>query len=596
MKKLIFTLLMAMMASAVLAQNGTWQINASGGISMPLGTYKNYIGRANDGPFAALSVDRYLNDASVRWGIGVDLRFLRHSMRPFDTLFFTNGYMSTDYHNEPRFTHMGAALGPTAAFKAGPVDLELFLRGGILLQQFPSFTRSVWVQGGGGGMVNVLDNHYTNNPENRALAWMGLGGARISYPLTERFSISLQADYLRTFGKTFGKDPSRFQVVHHGNFKEPDPDMEIKLGADDSAENLAEYFSPEPQHYNTFVQALNLSAGIRYTFGGKKSSRKKARKSRPVTRDPYVKPAPSGFRKDILIVVKDEQTGLPLSGVKVDIRQGETVYTSITNVNGEAERIEKAAAGRYEVTGIKNGIEATGVVIGAAEFETPAPVIYKEILHNDPRFTLVGVTVDAVSREKLAGIGTILTNTGTAANVRQQSDPEGKFIYQLDQNSGYHVVANQAGKFSQTEEVSTKGLNRSQTLYVTLELGTSDIVKGATFVLKNIHYDFDRSEIRPDAARILDNVANVLRQNPTLQIELSSHTDSRGSDNYNLRLSQERATAAVNYLVSKGIGRNRLSAKGYGETKLLNACANGVSCSDEEHQANRRTEISVLEY
>src|SRR3546814_14458333 len=87
----------------------------------------------------------------------------------------------------------------------------------------------------------------------------------------------------------------------------------------------------------------------------------------PVTRDPYVKPAPSGFRKDILIVVKDEQTGLPLSGVKVDIRQGETVYTSITNVNGEAERIEKAAAGRYEVTGIKNGIEATGVVIGAAE-------------------------------------------------------------------------------------------------------------------------------------------------------------------------------------------------------------------------------------
>src|SRR3546814_8875635 len=107
-------------------------------------------------------------------------------MRPFDTLFFTNGYMSTDYHNEPRFTHMGAALGPTAAFKAGPVDLELFLRGGILLQQFPSFTRSVWVQGGGGGMVNVLDNHYTNNPENRALAWMGLGGARISYPLTER--------------------------------------------------------------------------------------------------------------------------------------------------------------------------------------------------------------------------------------------------------------------------------------------------------------------------------------------------------------------------------------------------------------------------
>src|SRR3546814_19653317 len=99
--------------------------------------------------------------------------------------------------------------------------------------------------------------------------------------------------------------------------------MEIKLGADDSAENLAEYFSTEPQHYNTFVQALNLSAGIRYTFGGKKSSRKKARKSRPVTRDHYVKPAPSGFRKDILIVVKDEQTGLKLSRLTVEYRKGE---------------------------------------------------------------------------------------------------------------------------------------------------------------------------------------------------------------------------------------------------------------------------------
>src|SRR3546814_16193434 len=112
---------------------------------MPLGTYKNYIGRANDGPFAALSVDRYLNDAYVRWGIGVDLRFLRHSLRPFDTLFFTHGYMSTDYHNEHRVTHMGAALAQTAAFKAGTVALELFLRGGIVLKQFPPFTRSVVV-------------------------------------------------------------------------------------------------------------------------------------------------------------------------------------------------------------------------------------------------------------------------------------------------------------------------------------------------------------------------------------------------------------------------------------------------------------------
>ncbi len=87
----------------------------------------------------------------------------------------------------------------------------------------------------------------------------------------------------------------------------------------------------------------------------------------------------------------------------------------------------------------------------------------------------------------------------------------------------------------------------------------------------------------------------VLKDNPTLRIELSSHTDSRGKDKYNMALSQKRAQAAVNYLVSKGIARDRMVAKGYGESKLLNRCANGVKCSEAEHQLNRRTEFTVLE-
>lgn len=89
---------------------------------------------------------------------------------------------------------------------------------------------------------------------------------------------------------------------------------------------------------------------------------------------------------------------------------------------------------------------------------------------------------------------------------------------------------------------------------------------------------------------------SIMQQNPTLKIELSSHTDSRGNDDYNLKLSQRRADAAVAYIVSKGINRNRLEAKGYGETRLVNNCGNGVECSEEQHQENRRTEIKVLAY
>ena len=87
-----------------------------------------------------------------------------------------------------------------------------------------------------------------------------------------------------------------------------------------------------------------------------------------------------------------------------------------------------------------------------------------------------------------------------------------------------------------------------------------------------------------------------MRDNPTLKIELSSHTDSRGSDEYNETLSQRRAQAVVDYLVTRGIARVRMVAQGYGERRLLNRCSNGIACSIAEHQANRRTELEVIEF
>ncbi len=116
------------------------------------------------------------------------------------------------------------------------------------------------------------------------------------------------------------------------------------------------------------------------------------------------------------------------------------------------------------------------------------------------------------------------------------------------------------------------------------------------FILRDIYYDLNQHFIRPDAAKILDTLAMVIRYYPTLEIELSSHTDSRSSDLYNLTLSQKRAMAAVEYLASKGIERKRLVAKGYGEQKLINACKNGAKCTEEQHQKNRRTEVRVLKF
>jgi outer membrane protein OmpA-like peptidoglycan-associated protein len=117
---------------------------------------------------------------------------------------------------------------------------------------------------------------------------------------------------------------------------------------------------------------------------------------------------------------------------------------------------------------------------------------------------------------------------------------------------------------------------------------------GKKFVIPNIYYDFDKSYIRPDAAKILDKLAIFLKDNPSVKVELGSHTDVRGSDSYNLALSDRRAEAAVQYLISRhGINQDNITWKGYGEKEILYACAAGHECDESLHQLNRRTELKI---
>ena len=109
-------------------------------------------------------------------------------------------------------------------------------------------------------------------------------------------------------------------------------------------------------------------------------------------------------------------------------------------------------------------------------------------------------------------------------------------------------------------------------------------------VLNPIFFDFDKANIRTDAEYELENIVDVLRNNPNMVIKIESHTDSRGSDRYNMKLSDRRAKSTKDYILSRGIDPSRIeSAIGYGETQLLNKCTNGVKCSKEEHQINRRS-------
>jgi len=113
--------------------------------------------------------------------------------------------------------------------------------------------------------------------------------------------------------------------------------------------------------------------------------------------------------------------------------------------------------------------------------------------------------------------------------------------------------------------------------------------------LEPIYFDYDKDHIRPDAAIELAKVLAVLEEYPTMKIDVRSHTDSRGSDSYNLKLSERRAHSTAAWITSQGIDASRVIYKGYGETQLVNGCRNGADCSDEQHEQNRRSEFIVME-
>jgi outer membrane protein OmpA-like peptidoglycan-associated protein len=113
--------------------------------------------------------------------------------------------------------------------------------------------------------------------------------------------------------------------------------------------------------------------------------------------------------------------------------------------------------------------------------------------------------------------------------------------------------------------------------------------------LNTIYFDLDKSLIRPDASVILDQVLDVMNRNPSMKIYIRSHTDSRASKTYNIALSERRALSTKKYLIENGIDENRLSSKGLGEMELVNHCSDGVKCSEDEHQMNRRSEFIITE-
>ena len=209
-----------------------------------------------------------------------------------------------------------------------------------------------------------------------------------------------------------------------------------------------------------------------------------------------------------------------------------------------------------------------------------------------------GIVKDAKTKAIIANAKVILSDKVMKEVGKDQSKTDGTFTFEkVNCNDSHYYLRGEKEKYETAEVNVTVG--KDEVLYeILLNPREVAIKKGMdlakVFEIKEIKFDYNKADIRSDAAVELTKIVEVMREYPKMKIDIRSHTDSRGADSYNLKLSDRRAKATLEWIVKQGIDRKRLKAKGYGETRLVNGCSNGVPCTEEEHQENRRSEFIVV--
>jgi outer membrane protein OmpA-like peptidoglycan-associated protein len=217
-------------------------------------------------------------------------------------------------------------------------------------------------------------------------------------------------------------------------------------------------------------------------------------------------------------------------------------------------------------------------------------------------YQVEGIVQDKNSKELLGG--SLLTLFDESDTVIQDTivGDNAYYIFKIEPNKKYKVRGTRKAYIPQDIEFSTDSKGKVQhNIYLSLESfadaeeRVKENEKGDVQVeLEKIYFDFDKSNIREDAATTLNVLVDLMKKYPTMEVEVSAHTDARGPDQYNLELSKRRAASTLEYLVSQGIDRSRLKSIGYGEMQPLNDCIKEGICDDEQYDINRRCEFTIL--
>jgi outer membrane protein OmpA-like peptidoglycan-associated protein len=212
---------------------------------------------------------------------------------------------------------------------------------------------------------------------------------------------------------------------------------------------------------------------------------------------------------------------------------------------------------------------------------------------------IIGKVIDKNTNLPLAKSRVVLYNNQGKELGSTTTDENGDFVFEkVLSNASYRTQASKE-TYSTNETAPSLALyEREVSTTIVLDQDQYKLEQGLDLAkalsLRHIYFDLDKSNIRPDARVELEKIVEVLTQNPSIKIEIGSHTDSRQSKAYNQGLSQRRAKSTLDYLVKRGIAKTRLTAKGYGESQLVNQCADGVQCSEADHQLNRRSTFVIV--
>lgn len=531
-----------------LYDNNQLNVSIRGGLDFPSydnhTKYIDYKSNLNLGT----SVDFYFN-----WvGLGIDFDYLKNSPKntyPTENLFIGNTPLSNTTLTESKIQRLFLGIGPNFRYVINDnLSLAFKLRGGISNIK--------------GGETSLIANNYNLNYHNgydEKNILTGKGQIEMNWFFSEYIGLNIGGYYIQHF-------KANDQVLNNS-----------VSGYIPFTENNNQYnINPlNPQLRNNTLKHEIHSAGF---FAGLTFR---------------IPTESSGPNYGLSVIARDKISGTILPETFVELyKNGKRAYFARTNAQGVAF-FKNIKPEHYEIRGSLYNIDLISSKVDKNEFVKNS-TIKKELSTNDEMFFVKGKVNICNSNNPLRDVTVVIKNNETEIYHEIKTDAEGKFYFKAEKNSTYNIYGKKGNYFSQTETVSSKKVDRTNTFFLNLQVCMEETTCGKPINLKNIHYDLDKYFIREDAKAELNKLVQFMKDNPTIKVELASHTDSRASDDYNLTLSQNRANAAVNYLVSKGIEKSRLKAIGYGETKLLNQCSNGVDCIEALHQANRRTEMKVI--